>query len=87
MLREEADEISDRWVRLQLAQPTLDGEVSEAELGEEADALVSALLSGLDRGLPVEHVVTSHEEIRQAVSEISLRRARRGSRPPRRRWP
>ncbi|MEW1752628.1 STAS domain-containing protein [Streptomyces angustmyceticus] len=81
VLREEADEISDRWVKLQLAQPGMDGEVTEAELGEEADGLLSALLSGLDRGLPVEHVVSSHEEIHQAVSEISLRRARRGVSP------
>ncbi len=81
VLREEADDISDRWVQLQLAQPSLNGEVSEAELGEEADALVGALLSGLDRGLPVERVVSSHEEIHRAVSEFSLRRARRGVSP------
>lgn len=81
VLREEADEISDRWVQLQLAQPSLNGEVSEAELGEEADALVGALLSGLDLGLPVERVVSSHEEMHRTVSEISMRRARRGVSP------
>nr|WP_233518260.1 STAS domain-containing protein [Streptomyces corynorhini] len=80
-LRTDADVIADRWVQLQLAQPTWDGAVRETELREEADALVGALASALDSGMPVRHAVGGHRELHRAVTELSLRRAREGVSP------
>ncbi|MFE2156961.1 STAS domain-containing protein [Streptomyces lydicus] len=80
-LRAEADDIADRWVQLQLDRGALGKQVSEVELREEADDLVAALTSGLDSDIPVENLVATHQELRQAVSELSLRRARAGAPP------
>ncbi|MFF8897070.1 STAS domain-containing protein [Streptomyces lydicus] len=80
-LRAEADDIADRWVQLQLDRGALDKQVSEVELREEADDLVAAITTGLDSDIPVEKVVATHQELRQAVSELSLRRARAGAPP------
>ncbi|AYG78771.1 RsbT co-antagonist protein RsbRA [Streptomyces hundungensis] len=80
-LRDSGDAVSDRWVELQLAQGELRGSVGERELREEADALVAALAAGLATGLPVTQVVNSHQELRQAVVDLSLRRARGGATP------
>ncbi|MEV7425492.1 STAS domain-containing protein [Streptomyces sp. NPDC091212] len=80
-LRTDADAIADHWVRLQLAQPTWGNGVSETELREEADALIGALATALDSGMPVEHVVGGHRELHRAVTELSLRRAREGVSP------
>lgn len=80
-LRDSGDAVSDRWVELQLAQGELRGSVGERELREEADALVAALAAGLTTGLPVTQVVNSHQELRQAVVDLSLRRARGGATP------
>ncbi|MFF8309811.1 STAS domain-containing protein [Streptomyces lydicus] len=80
-LRAEADDIADRWVQLQLDRGALGKQVSEVELREEADDLVAALTTGLDSDIPVESVVATHQALRQAVSELSLRRARAGAPP------
>ncbi|MEU9192473.1 STAS domain-containing protein [Streptomyces hundungensis] len=80
-LRDSGDAVSDRWVELQLAQGELRGSVGERELREEADALVAALAAGLATGLPVTQVVNTHRELRQAVVDLSLRRARGGATP------
>ncbi|MFF8370108.1 STAS domain-containing protein [Streptomyces lydicus] len=80
-LRAEADDIADRWVQLQLDRGALGKQVSEVELREEADNLVAALTTGLDSDIPVESVVATHQALRQAVSELSLRRARAGAPP------
>ncbi|MCK7624448.1 STAS domain-containing protein [Streptomyces sp. RS10V-4] len=81
VLRAEADDIADRWVQLQMAQAPLGDGVSESELREESDALLSALISGLDSDGPVARLVSGHPELRQAVCDLSLRRARAGASP------
>ncbi|AOP51245.1 STAS domain-containing protein [Streptomyces lydicus] len=81
VLRAEADDIADRWVQLQLDRGALGKQVSEVELREEADDLVAALTTGLDSDIPLENVVATHRELYQAVSELSLRRARAGASP------
>ncbi|WP_405560861.1 STAS domain-containing protein [Streptomyces sp. NBC_01180] len=80
-LHDLGDTVADRWVRLQLQQSETGEAVSEAELREEADALVAALATSLDSGLPVDRIVTGHPELNQAVTEFSLRRARGGASP------
>ncbi|MFD5099984.1 STAS domain-containing protein [Streptomyces albidochromogenes] len=80
-VRGRAEAIADRWVQLQIQQAALDTGVSESELREEADALVAALLTGLDSGLPIDHIVDAHAELNRALTEFSLRRARQGASP------
>ncbi|MFF3754884.1 STAS domain-containing protein [Streptomyces sp. NPDC002018] len=80
-LRTEADAIADRWVHLQMRQSAHRNGTGEAELREEADALIRALSLGLDSGVPVEHVVSGRRELHRAVTELSLRRARGGMSP------
>ncbi|MGA4802845.1 STAS domain-containing protein [Streptomyces lavendulocolor] len=80
-LREREEEIADRWVRLQLEQAVLSTDMSEHEVREEADLLISALAAGLASDVPVERLVTSRNELRQTVIELSLRRARAGASP------
>ncbi|MER0449990.1 STAS domain-containing protein [Streptomyces sp. Edi4] len=80
-LRANADTVADRWVELQLAQDELRAGIGERELREEADALVTALVAGLDTALPVAQVVNAHEELRRSVIDLSLRRARGGATP------
>ncbi|MEU7283328.1 STAS domain-containing protein [Streptomyces sp. NPDC045431] len=81
-LREREEEIADRWVRLQLEQASVLGsDMSEQEVREEADLLISALAAGLASDTPVERLVTSRNELRQTVIELSLRRARAGVSP------
>lgn len=80
-LRERAEGIADRWVRLQLDRSDLGTGIGERELGEEAHALVAALLGGLGTSLPVKEVVVSHAELNRAVTGLSLRRARTGATP------
>ncbi|GAA1897567.1 STAS domain-containing protein [Streptomyces durmitorensis] len=76
-----ADDVADRWVQLQQSQPELGVGIAERELREEADALVAALVAGMDSALPVDRIVNSHDELKRAVSEFSLRRARVGTTP------
>ncbi|MFB8000181.1 STAS domain-containing protein [Streptomyces sp. NPDC056002] len=80
-LHGQADAVADRWVQLQLSQPGLGAGIAEHELREEADSLVAALVAGMDSSLPVDRIVNSHEELRQAVSDFSLRRAQAGTTP------
>ncbi|MFF8833047.1 STAS domain-containing protein [Streptomyces sp. NPDC015131] len=80
-LREREEEIADQWVRLQLEQAVLSTDMSEHEVREEADLLISALAAGLASDVPVERLVTSRNELRQTVIELSLRRARAGATP------
>ncbi|MFJ8647849.1 STAS domain-containing protein [Streptomyces sp. NPDC093546] len=81
-LREREEEIADRWVRLQLEQASVLGsDMSEQEVREEADLLISALAAGLAGDTPMERLVTSRNELRQTVIELSLRRARAGVSP------
>ncbi|MBL1099330.1 STAS domain-containing protein [Streptomyces coffeae] len=80
-LRERDAEIADRWVELQLEQALLGTDISEAELREEADALIDALVPGLESGAPVDRVVTSNSGLQEAVVRLSMRRARGGATP------
>ncbi len=80
-LEAEADDIADRWVQLQSTRTAPGAEVSEGELREEADGLVGALAAGLKGDVPVERIVATHHDLRRAVSEFSLRRARKGALP------
>lgn len=80
-LHERGEEIADRWVELQMEQALLDTDIGEAELHEEADALIEALVPGLRSGVPVDRVVTSSPGLHEAVVGLSLRRARAGATP------
>ncbi len=80
-LHERGDEIADRWVELQMEQALLDTDIGEAELREEADALIEALVPGLQSGVPVDRVVTSSPGLHEAVVGLSMRRARAGATP------
>ena len=81
MLSERSTEIADRWVRLQTARTGLREDLAEGELREEADVLVRTLSTALAGGLPAEEVVDRHTELREAVVDLSLRRARGGTSP------
>lgn len=80
-LQERDEEIADRWVELQMEQALLDTDIGEAELREEADALIEALVPGLQSGVPVDRVVTSTPGLHEAVVGLSMRRARAGVTP------
>ncbi|MBL1113809.1 STAS domain-containing protein [Streptomyces sp. 110] len=80
-LQERGEEIADRWVELQMEQALLDTDIGEAELREEADALIEALVPGLQTGAPMDRVVTSSPGLHEAVVGLSLRRARAGATP------
>ncbi|MFF3640909.1 STAS domain-containing protein [Streptomyces sp. NPDC002564] len=80
-LREQGEKVADRWVKLQAERAVLETGITEAELNEEADSLVEALLAGLETDYPVQDVVASHPGLRQAVTDLSLRRARGGATP------
>ncbi|ORT55658.1 STAS domain-containing protein [Streptomyces sp. CB03238] len=80
-LREQPEKVADRWVQLQLEQAALGNGMTEAELREEADALVDALRSGLESEQPAERVVATQPVLHQAIVELSLRRARGGATP------
>ncbi|MEE1927949.1 STAS domain-containing protein [Streptomyces sp. TRM 70351] len=80
-LRDRADDVADRWVQLQMDQAGIGTVLPEGELREEADALVAALLAGLETGAPVERVISSDRNLHQAVTELSLRRAMGGASP------
>ncbi|WP_329192608.1 MULTISPECIES: STAS domain-containing protein [unclassified Streptomyces] len=76
-----ADDIADRWVVLQLERAPMDPANNERDLRYEADTLASALISALDTTLPVGQMANQHRELRDAVRELSLRRARAGAAP------
>jgi rsbT co-antagonist protein RsbR len=80
-LRGHAGSIADRWVHLQREQAPLGSDLTETQLREEADLLVQELGSGLQGDLAADRVVTAHAGLRQAVIELSLRRARGGAAP------
>ncbi|MGA4847216.1 STAS domain-containing protein [Streptomyces sp. G5(2025)] len=80
-LREQGEKVADRWVQLQSEQAIQETGITEAELNEEADSLVEALLAGLETDIPVQNVVTTHPGLRQAVTDLSMRRARGGATP------
>ncbi|RNF79178.1 STAS domain-containing protein [Streptomyces botrytidirepellens] len=80
-LRERDEEIADRWVALQLEQALLGTDISEAELREEADSLIDALVPGLESDVPADRVVTSHPGLHEAVVGLSMRRAQAGATP------
>ena len=80
-LQERDEEIADRWVELQMEQALLYTDIGEAELREEADALISALVPGLDSDVPVDRVVITTRGLHDAVWGLSLRRARGGYAP------
>ncbi|MBB0243762.1 STAS domain-containing protein [Streptomyces alkaliphilus] len=81
VLADRDEEIADRWVQLQIEQGAVGSSISETELRGEADALIAALRAGLESDLPVARVVTSHEDLRAAVTDFSLQRARLGTAP------
>ncbi len=64
-----------------MEQALLDTDIGEAELREEADALIEALVPGLQSGVPVDRVVTSTPGLHEAVVGLSMRRARAGATP------
>lgn len=76
-----ADDIADRWVQLQLTRTASEAGLGEGELREEADGLIGALTAGLKSDVAVDRVVASHQDLRRAVSEFSMRRARKGAAP------
>ncbi|WP_369212821.1 STAS domain-containing protein [Streptomyces flavofungini] len=80
-LREQGDKVADRWVQLQLERAVPGSGIREAELREEADAFVGSLLAALETDQPVETLATSFPGLRQAITELSLRRARGGAAP------
>ncbi|MFK4068427.1 STAS domain-containing protein [Streptomyces sp. NPDC029674] len=80
-LREQGEKVADRWVQLQSEQAVLETGITEDELNEEADSLVETLLAGLEAGHPVQDVVASHRTLRQAITDLSMRRARGGATP------
>ncbi|WP_276615618.1 STAS domain-containing protein [Streptomyces sp. A1136] len=80
-LKGRSDDIADRWVLLQMERAPMEPANSERELRYEADTLSSALLTGLDTTLPFGHLVHQHRELREAVRELSMRRARAGATP------
>ncbi|OON82054.1 STAS domain-containing protein [Streptomyces tsukubensis] len=80
-LRQREDQIAQRWVRLQLEQAALGADMSETELHEEAALLTGALTEALASDTPVDRLVTSHQNLRTTVMELSLRRARAGATP------
>lgn len=81
VLSEHSAEIADGWVRLQLARAGLREGLAEEELREEADVMVRSLGTALAGALPAEEVVERHAELREAVIDLSLRRARAGTSP------
>ncbi|WP_323384306.1 STAS domain-containing protein [Streptomyces calidiresistens] len=81
VLADRDEEIADRWVQLQIEQGAVGSSISETELRGEADALIAALRAGLESDLPVDRVVTSDEDLRTAVTDFSLQRARLGTAP------
>ncbi|GHB51922.1 anti-anti-sigma factor [Streptomyces cirratus] len=80
-LKGRADDIADRWVSLQLERAPTDPAHNERDLRYEADTLASALVTALDTTLPVDQMANRHRELREAVRELSLRRARAGAEP------
>ncbi len=80
-LRDHTAEIADNWVRLQIDQEVMVSGIGEEELRGEAGQLLSALLTGLESALPAGRLVTEHTELRETVTELSLRRARAGATP------
>ncbi|WP_369199511.1 STAS domain-containing protein [Streptomyces sp. PU-14G] len=81
LLAQRGNDIADRWVQLQTQRASLSEGLVQEELHEDADALVAALRGGMASDLPVEQVVTSHRELRETVTDLSLRRARAGGTP------
>ncbi|MFR9674940.1 STAS domain-containing protein [Streptomyces sp. TR06-5] len=81
VLRQRSAEIADRWVALQSRREVVDGGLAEADLREESDALVGALADSLSLQVPAERIVREHRGLADAVTEMSLRRARAGGAP------
>ncbi|GGV21811.1 STAS domain-containing protein [Streptomyces spectabilis] len=81
VLRANADDIADRWVRLQREQAVLGSDLTEGELHEEADALMRALAGALDGPGHAHGLVHTHEDLNRSVTDLSLRRARSGASP------
>lgn len=81
VLERRQSEVADRWVQVQLQRGEIGGGLVEDELREEADALVAALAAGVASELPVERVVAGHSQLREAVIDLSMRRARAGTSP------
>lgn len=81
VLRANADDIADRWVRLQREQTVLGSDLTEGELHEEADALVTALAAALAGDGHAHTLAHTHEDLNRSVTDLSLRRARGGASP------
>ncbi|MFI8929065.1 STAS domain-containing protein [Streptomyces sp. NPDC053474] len=81
VLRANADDIADRWVRLQREQAVLGSDLTEGELHEEADALVRALTGALQGPGNAPGLVHTHEDLNRSVTDLALRRARAGATP------
>ncbi|NSC20188.1 STAS domain-containing protein [Streptomyces albus subsp. chlorinus] len=81
VLAQRQAETADHWVQLQRERQLYGPGMDEDALREEADGLVAALSDGLAAELPIERVVVGHPPLREAVRELSLRRARAGTSP------
>ncbi|UCM87205.1 STAS domain-containing protein [Streptomyces marincola] len=80
-LRDHHEEIAQNWVRLQIDQEVMVSGIGEDELRREAGQLLSALLAGLESDMAAGRLAAEHTEVRDTITELSLRRARAGATP------
>ncbi|WP_447002134.1 STAS domain-containing protein [Saccharothrix isguenensis] len=80
LVTREAD-IVDHWVRAQFDRAVSTAIPAERELRSEAADILTALRDGLLIQLPVDEVVERHGPTREAVVQLSVRRARAGVDP------
>ncbi|MET7640792.1 STAS domain-containing protein [Streptomyces sp. NPDC005438] len=81
VLAHRRQETVDRWTQLQVERSGIEAGAFEEDLHDEAEAVIGALLGGLSTEVPTEHVVREYDPLRDAVTELSLRRARGGASP------
>ncbi|MGA6162116.1 STAS domain-containing protein [Amycolatopsis magusensis] len=81
VLRASGDELTESWVTAQLGRLAEGNQPARAELRAEAAAVVGALRGGLESELPVDRIVREHQPLRDAIAELSSRRARDGAAP------
>ncbi|MCO1574218.1 STAS domain-containing protein [Crossiella sp. SN42] len=74
-------EVVGRWVELQVERGEQPPRLHEADLRAEAVAMLDGLRTGMASPLPLPEVVKAHEPLREALVDLSLRRARTGTPP------
>lgn len=81
VLSQDEDELARRWVALQ-QERTIRGEnFVENEVEQEAAAVLHGLRTGLQTDLPAAELIERHAPLHEAVSRLSVRRARAGMSP------